>query len=55
MTPVGMPAPYPKAKKPILAAVDMSDQMTIDETTANKRNKTAIMMSLLLDFILDSP
>jgi len=53
--PVGMPAPYPKAKKPILAAVDISAQMTTEETAANKRNKTAIMMRLLFDFILGSP
>ena len=46
-----MPAPYPNAKKPILAAVDTSDQITTDETVANSRNKTAMMMRKLFDFI----
>ena len=55
MKPVGMPAPYPRAKKPILAAVDTSDQITTDETVANNRNMTAMMMMELFDFILDSP
>ena len=54
-TPVGMPAPNPNAKKPIFTAEDVSDQMTTDETVANKRNKTAMIMRELFDFILGSP
>ena len=54
MKPVGMPAPYPKAKKPILAAVDTSDQITTDETVANNRNSIAMMMRVLFDFIIFS-
>ena len=53
--PVVIPAPYPNAKKPILAAVDTSDQITTDETVANNRNMTAMMMRELFDFILGSP
>jgi hypothetical protein len=50
-----MPAPYPKAKKPILAAVDISAQIITDETVANNRNSIAMMMRKLFDFILGSP
>ena len=53
--PVVMPAPYPNAKKPILAAMDTFDQITTDETVANNRNMTAMMMRELFDFILGSP
>jgi len=50
-----MPAPNPNAKRPILTAEAISDQITTDETVANNRNKTAIMIRLLFDFIFDSP
>jgi hypothetical protein len=34
-----MPAPNPNAKKPILAAEDISNQMTTDATVANNKTR----------------
>jgi hypothetical protein len=50
-----MPAPNPKAKKPIFTAEDTSAQITTDETVANNRNSIAMMMRKLFDFIFGSP
>jgi hypothetical protein len=49
--PAAMPAPNPKANMPILTGDETSPQIVTDAEAANIKNKSAMMMTVLFDFI----
>jgi len=53
--PAAIPAPKPKANIPILTGEDTSPQMATEAAVANIRNRSAVPIKALLDFILYSP